>query len=85
MAVNIKDDEATRLIRELAGETGETLTTATRIAVSERLARIRTARDPDVTVEDILRIGRAAAARLAIVDPQGLDHDRLYDEAGLPT
>lgn len=84
MAVNIKDDEATRLIRELAGETGETLTAATRIAVSERLARIRATKDPDATVEEILAIGREIAARLVDVTPTALDHDRLYDDAGLP-
>jgi hypothetical protein len=39
MALNIKDDGADRLVRELAAETGESLTTAITVAVRERLER----------------------------------------------
>jgi antitoxin VapB len=39
MAVLIRDPEADRLIRELAGRCGETITEAVRKAVEQRLAR----------------------------------------------
>jgi antitoxin VapB len=39
MAVLIKDEEADRLIRQLAERTGETITDAVKGAVSEKLAR----------------------------------------------
>lgn len=39
MAVLIRDKDADRLIRELAGRTGETITDAVRKAVAERLER----------------------------------------------
>jgi antitoxin VapB len=41
MALNIKDDQADRLARELAAETGETITTAVAVALRERLERLR--------------------------------------------
>lgn len=41
MALNIKDDRVDRLARELASETGETITTAVAVAVRERLERLR--------------------------------------------
>ena len=40
MAVLIKDPEADRLIRDLAGRTGETITQAVKEAVRERLQRL---------------------------------------------
>ena len=39
MALSIKSDEADRLARELAAETGETLTEAVETALKERLDR----------------------------------------------
>lgn len=39
MALSIKSDEADRLARELAAETGETLTEAVVVALRERLDR----------------------------------------------
>ena len=41
MALNIKDTITDALARELAAQTGESLTDAIRIAMSERLARVR--------------------------------------------
>ena len=41
MALNIKDPETDRLARELAQATGESITEATRVAIAERLARVR--------------------------------------------
>ena len=44
MALNIKNEETYRLIRELAGLTGESMTTAVTVAVRDRLARVRARR-----------------------------------------
>ena len=41
MALNIKDGQTDRLARELAAETGETITTAVAVALRERLERLR--------------------------------------------
>jgi antitoxin VapB len=40
MALNIKAEQADRLVRELAAETGESITTAVTVAVRERLERL---------------------------------------------
>ena len=40
VALNIKDVETDRLARQLAAETGETITVAARRAIEERLARV---------------------------------------------
>ncbi len=83
MAVNIKNEEAHRLIRELASLTGESQTAAVTEAVRERLARLkRAARTP--VPDRLLEIGARCAPRLR--EPfRSVDHgDLLYDENGLP-
>jgi antitoxin VapB len=42
MAVNLKNAEAERLLKELAAHTGESLTEAATRAFSERLSRLKT-------------------------------------------
>jgi antitoxin VapB len=83
MSLNLKNPETARLIRELAAETGESMTEAVTIAVRERLDRIR-AQDPDRS-DRVWAIVREIRSRL----PEGyLDQDLddlLYDAAtGLP-
>lgn len=79
MGLNIKNDEAHLLARELAKLTGESLTAAVR----ERLDRIRRENATGLA-ERLLAIGRDCAARLK--EPyRSADHaDLLYDERGLP-
>jgi antitoxin VapB len=80
MALNIKNEETHRLIRELADLTGESMTAAVTEAVRERLERIRS----DFQVEEILELAREIRDRLP---PGALDvehGDLLYDERGLP-
>jgi antitoxin VapB len=81
--MNIKNEEAYRLTRQLSELTGESLTTAVTEAVRERLVRVRRARDVDLA-ERLLDIGRDCAARLK--QPfRTIDHaDMLYDDRGLP-
>jgi antitoxin VapB len=83
MSMNIKNDEAYRLTKQLAQLTGESLTTAVTEAVRERLNRIRRERGVDLG-ERLLAIGRDCAAHLK--EPfRTIDHDEmLYDERGLP-
>ena len=77
MGLNIKNEEAHRLARELARVTGESMTVAVTKAIRERLERIR-------TVERVLKIARECAPLWK--EPfRTVDHgDLLYDEKGLP-
>ena len=77
MGLNIKNEEAHRLARELARVTGESMTVAVSKAIRERLERVR-------RVQRILEIGRDCAAHFK--EPyKSMDHgDLLYDEKGLP-
>ncbi len=83
MDLNIKNDEAHRLARELADLTGESMTAAVTEALRERLARIRRGKSPGLA-DRLLAIGRDCAAHLK--EPyRSVDHgDLLYDERGLP-
>ncbi|MEQ7128927.1 type II toxin-antitoxin system VapB family antitoxin [Actinopolymorpha sp. B11F2] len=83
MSLNIKNEEAHRLARELAEATGESMTQAVTEALRERLARVRQ-REDSPEVERLLAMGRAIGERL---DPywRSIDHgELLYDEKGLP-
>ncbi len=79
MAINIRNAETERLIRELAAWTGEGLTEAVTVAVRERLAAVRSRKG---MAERLLEIGREMAPYLRDVP----DHDELlYDPVtGLP-
>jgi len=81
MALNIKNPATTRLIRELADATGESMTEAVTVAVRERLERVR----KDFDVDEVMEMVRELNERL----PPGfwdVDIDELlYDEeTGLP-
>lgn len=83
MGLNIKNEEAHRLARELAESTGESMATAVTRAVRERLDRVRKRRGMS-KVERILKIARESAPLWK--EPfRSVDHgDLLYDEKGLP-
>jgi antitoxin VapB len=82
MALSIKSDEADRLVRELAAETGESLTEAVVIALQERLMRKRAGRGPRMSVR--LRRLQSDVARLPVLDPRTPDEILGYDDNGLP-
>jgi antitoxin VapB len=84
MALNIKDPTADRLVRELAAQTGETITTAVTIAVRERLERIGRMAPPEVRLQRIRAIAKRAAAR-PVIDHRTDEEILGYDEDGLPT
>lgn len=82
MALNIKDAATDRLARELADETGETLTAALHTAVAERLARVRRQRSVAARPDLHHYIERARAR--AVLDDRDADEIMGYDENGLP-
>ena len=83
MSLNIKDEEAHRIARQLARLTGESMTVAVSQAVRERLERVRGKAKMGVA-EQLLKIGKDCAAHLR--EPyKSIDHgELLYDEKGLP-
>lgn len=83
MSMNIKNIEAHKLARKLADATGESLTDAVKVAVRERLERLRGAQPTGLSGR-LMEIGKDCAVHLR--EPfRSLDHDSLlYDERGLP-
>ncbi|MBN9794813.1 MULTISPECIES: type II toxin-antitoxin system VapB family antitoxin [unclassified Pseudonocardia] len=82
--LNIKDAEADRLARELASETGESITQAVAVAVRERLERIRGRGASVGLAEEIDAIARRSAA-LPELDRRTSEEVLGYDDDGLPT
>jgi antitoxin VapB len=83
MAMNIKNAETERLVRELVAITNESMTVAITEAVRERLERLNKEPENELA-ERLMAIGKDCAARLK--EPfRSADHgDLLYDERGLP-
>jgi antitoxin VapB len=84
MALNIKDEAADRLVRELAAETGESLTTAVTVAARERLERLRGAVPREQRAAALMRIAERSA-RLPVLDPRSADEILGYGPDGLPS
>jgi len=82
MALNIKDEQADRLARELAAETGESITTAVTVAVRERLDRVRGAVPHEQRLLEIRWISERCAA-LPVLDGRSAEEILGYDETGL--
>lgn len=87
MGLNIKNEEAERLTRQLAVATGESLTHAVTTAVRERLDRVHQEAE-SASAQRAVRIRQIAsdAASRWKEAYRSADHgDLLYDEAGLPS
>jgi antitoxin VapB len=83
MGLNIKNDETHRLVRSLANLTGESMTTAIRVAVQERADRIVVEKQRGLA-DRLMAIGKAAAP-LWREPYRSTEHgDLLYGEDGLP-
>ncbi len=81
--LSIKNEETERLARQVARETGESLTEAIQRALQERWERLRARRPNQVLagqVEDLLR--RVDA--LPTIDSRSEDEILGYDEHGMP-
>lgn len=83
MALNIKNPEAERLARELARQTGESVTEAIRKALEDRLQRVKARRIARSFVEDVQDILRRVDA-LPILDTRSEEQILNYDEHGIP-
>lgn len=84
MPLSIEDPETDDLARRLAGETGETITEAVKLALRERWERVRRDRFKAGLAERLLQIGDVCSRNME--EPAtSLDHGEiLYDEQGLP-
>lgn len=86
MALSIKHPQADQLARELAAETGESITDAVLVALRERLERLERQRGRRRTRglrEEVARI-QARVAALPILDARPADEILGLDESGLP-
>jgi antitoxin VapB len=83
MSLNIKNEETHRLAHELAGLTGESLTTAITISVRERLDRVRQSKRGNLS-DRLLKIGKDCAAHLKEPFLTIKHGDLLYDDQGMP-
>lgn len=85
MSLNIKNAETYRLVKELAQETGQSMTAAVADAVRQRLERIRAERgEGPIDIERGLALAAEIRERLG-AEYLAQDFDALlYDEMGLP-
>ncbi len=83
MALSIKDPVTERLARDLARQTGENITTATRRALEERLRRVSGRPKQKLLLDNLGEIRRRWAA-LPQIDQRSADEILDYDENGLP-
>lgn len=83
MALSLKDPETDRLARAVAQLTGETLTTAVRKALAERLERERLRRGEAADLTARLREIGEHCASLPDFDTRSADEIIGYDENGM--
>lgn len=83
MALNIKNDEAHRMARELAESRGTNLTEAVTSALRALLDATVEASEPDVLLAEVAEIQRFVAD-LPDCDTRSPDEILGYDDAGLP-
>ena len=85
MALQIEAPETIRLIEDLSRRTGEGTETVVRVAVQERLARLRTPEEEAERRARVYAIVKDLQARFKESGQPLIDHgDLLYDEDGLP-
>ena len=83
MPLSIKNDATERLARQVADETGESITEAIQKSLAERLERLKASRRNRVLadqIEDLLR----RVDSLPTLDSRSPDEILGYDEHGLP-
>lgn len=81
MALNIKHSVTEKLAREVAAQTGESLTEAVLHALEERLERLKGRRSAPDLVETLLEISRRCSS-LPDLDGRSADDILAYDEIG---
>jgi antitoxin VapB len=86
MAINLKNPEAERLVRELVAVTGESLTDAITESVRERLQRERKRRGVDCSRSwERVRAIQQRVRERPLLDPRSADDIVGYDEHGVPS
>ncbi len=80
MVLSIKNDEADRLARELAEETGDSITEAIVVALRERLERVRSKPGRGVKLRSLI----SEVTSYPVIDDRKADDIVGYDENGLP-
>lgn len=81
MAISIKNDKAEKLARQVAAQTGESLTDAVIHSLEERLERLKGRRAAPDLAETLIAIGRRCSA-LPDLDIREADEILDYDENG---
>jgi len=81
MAISIKNDRAEKLAREVATETGESLTDAVIHSLEERLERLKGRRSAPDLAETLMAISRRCSV-LPDLDTRDADEILGYDEKG---
>ncbi len=84
MALSIKNSEADRLVRQITGLTGETLTATIVTALRQRLERVQAQNSGRPLADEFDEIAIRCAA-LPVLDPRSPQEILGYDEHGLPT
>ncbi|NOT38924.1 MAG: type II toxin-antitoxin system VapB family antitoxin [Alphaproteobacteria bacterium] len=84
MSLNIKDEETSRLAREVARLAGETITEAVKRSLAERAVKLKAQRHDATLVYDIMEIGRRCAS-LPVLDTRSSAEILGYDKDGLPS
>ncbi|MFZ2446593.1 MAG: type II toxin-antitoxin system VapB family antitoxin [Syntrophobacteraceae bacterium] len=83
MALSIRNPRAEKLARQIAAESGESLTEAIIHALEERLQRLKGRRTATDVAEEIIKISLRCRT-LPDKDQRGADEILGYDERGLP-
>jgi antitoxin VapB len=83
MALSIRNPKAEKLARELATESGETITQAITHALEERLERLRGRSTPTDLVQEMLKISKRCSA-IPDQDQRSADEILGYDSVGVP-
>jgi antitoxin VapB len=86
MALHITDPETDELARNLARETGESLTEAVNKALEERLARVAKGKsdEREKFIAELLKIAKGAKGLRKQKKSSRELIEELYDEDGLP-
>jgi antitoxin VapB len=83
MALSIKDPETERLAKTLAQRTGESITTATKRAIEERLLRLGDHSKKADLLDDMAAI-RRRWSEMQVLDDRPPEDLLGYDDDGLP-
>lgn len=84
MAINIKDLETEKLIREVAELTGEGITETVRIALEDKKKSLAREEAIEADIEAIRKIAEHCSS-LPIIDNRSPDEILGYDEFGVPS